>query len=546
MDSGRWRAEEFSARFHPDLTAISEQPSEEIVQRDAFERLKRSSEPVNWSTGSGVSDQGSSHASEKCVKARTRRSERSFAEQVPQRDGRYWFHPPPPLPDSGHFDVNAYSEERRSLSAYCDFHSSLPEASYRASDSKDGDQLEQATPMQHVHSPVQHRGHQDPFPRYVLATFLTALAVVCAAAVFVDIKWRAQDGSDQSPTVSHGDAPATASVADNHTEKHHIASLRSTTISSATPVPRMLGKKYFAPSSVSPLMEREMPEHGASVTAFSATDAVEFTSRKTKGHVITRRHRFASGRLYTNYSKRLVTTTPHAFASKSRPHVLSAPIQKPANHRCGVAFYTYCSETRHDVYYQHATRSCVPTLTDHVQVCNHSPNRFATLQACQQSCIHSELPSESCFERTLFAWCRRQDVSATWWSFDGKHCRPWHFPKGLCPDFAEADVFASQHECMRRCFPLRRVSFRRQAGRRRSAPCRRPKAGTVCDVDVVKFPYFADISPGNGRVRCLKSSASHLLDHRCLVGSNRFLSETACKRTCVDSGPGKSPKYILA
>ncbi|KAL1416508.1 hypothetical protein MTO96_027872 [Rhipicephalus appendiculatus] len=161
-----------------------------------------------------------------------------------------------------------------------------------------------------------------------------------------------------------------------------------------------------------------------------------------------------------------------------------------------------------------------------------STEKHEVASACKKSCMHNELPAESCFEKTLFSWCSRQDVSASWWLFNGKHCRPWHFPGGLCPDFAKADVFASQQECLAHCFPLRHALVRTHAGRRRRAPCRPPKVGTVCDIDVLKFPYFADITSGSGRVRCLKASAPYLLRHRCLIGSNHFSTETACKRTC--------------
>ncbi|XP_077541010.1 uncharacterized protein LOC144153234 [Haemaphysalis longicornis] len=76
-------------------------------------------------------------------------------------------------------------------------------------------------------------------------------------------------------------------------------------------------------------------------------------------------------------------------------------------HKCGIAFYTYCSTFRHEAYYRHTTRSCVRTITDNVQVCNHSPNRFSSLRECEQSCVHSEVPKEQCFEKTLFSWCGR-------------------------------------------------------------------------------------------------------------------------------------------
>ncbi|KAH7947634.1 hypothetical protein HPB52_014837 [Rhipicephalus sanguineus] len=547
MDSERWPEARFPARFHPDLTAISERPSEEFALREAYEgRSESSNEPTYWSTESGVPDQRSPPAREAIAKVKTQRSKQNVADQAfgDNDEGPNWLHHPTALRDSPQFDVDAYSEERRLLSASSELPSNLQNPSQRAFSSKDRSQHERASRAQRVVSPVYQPSKPDTCSKCALTAFLVALSLVCVVAVFVDIKRRAEEVGDQSTTVGRVDAPATAAVTESSAEKREVASASSTTTSK--PSTRKLRKRYFAPSSVVPLEGRNVREHSVSVPAFSETDAVDLTRTTKRGRAeVTRTVSFATERRYTNHSRGSVTTIPTASASKSGTHALSAPIQKPTRHRCGVAFYTYCSETRHDVYYRHVTRSCVPTRTDYVQVCNRSPNRFATLEACKHSCMHSELPAESCFEKALFSGCSRQDVSASWWLFDGKHCRPWHFPGGLCPDFSKTDVFVSQHECMNRCFPLRHAPVRTHAGRRRRVPCRPPKVGTVCDVDVIKFPYFADITTGSGRVRCLKASASYLLRHRCLIGSNHFPTETICKRTCVDSAPGQRPKYIL-
>ncbi|KAL3251195.1 hypothetical protein MRX96_055227 [Rhipicephalus microplus] len=62
-----------------------------------------------------------------------------------------------------------------------------------------------------------------------------------------------------------------------------------------------------------------------------------------------------------------------------------------------------------------------------------------------------------------------------------------------------------------------------------------PGDGVTCDSNVLRFPFFADVSPGaDGHVRCVRASAATLLTHRCLIGSNRFSSDEACKRACVD------------
>ncbi|KAH8022271.1 hypothetical protein HPB51_023158 [Rhipicephalus microplus] len=543
MDSERWPEARFPARFHPDLTAISEWPSEEYTLREAYEaRSESSNEPGYWSTESGTRNQWSPPAHETVAKVRTQKAKQNVADNAfgDNDDEPNWLHhPTTTLPYGPQFIAEAYSDERELLSSSSEFSSKLPNARQRAFDSKAEGQLEWASRARRGVAPVHQPDPPNTCSRCALSTFLITLSVLCVVAVLVDIKRRAEEASDQSTTIGRVDAPATAAYTERSSQKSEVAYVNSTTTSK--PSARKLKRRYFAPSSVVPLEGRNVREHRASVAASSDTDAVNLMRAMKRGRVeVTLTAGFAPELRYTNYS------------------------WLSTRHRCGVAFYTYCSENRHDVYYRHGTRSCVPTRTDHVQVCNRSPNRFATLQACKNSCMHNELPAEPCFEKALFSWCsscanlftaaadiacaiqRRQDVSATWWLFTGKHCRPWHFPGGLCPDYAETDVFASQHECMRRCFPPRHAPVRTHAGRRRRVPCRPPKAGTVCKVDVLKFPYFADITTGSGRVRCLKASSSYLLGHRCLIGSNHFSTETACKRTCVNSAPGHRPKYILA
>ncbi|KAH7948221.1 hypothetical protein HPB52_019502 [Rhipicephalus sanguineus] len=194
----------------------------------------------------------------------------------------------------------------------------------------------------------------------------------------------------------------------------------------------------------------------------------------------------------------------------SDDNVTVAPETK---HKCGLAFYTYCLTFRHEAYYRHTTRSCVRTLVDDVHVCNHSPNR------CAKDIFKAFVGSQ-----------RGRDVKASWWVFDGKRCRPWDFPKGRCPSPDESDIFGSLYECVRRCSSPKAIGDNYgQEG------CRGPGVGITCDSDLLRFPYFADVSPGaQGPVRCVRASAATLLTHRCLIGSNRFSSDEACKRACVD------------
>ncbi|KAH7937720.1 hypothetical protein HPB49_015052 [Dermacentor silvarum] len=110
------------------------------------------------------------------------------------------------------------------------------------------------------------------------------------------------------------------------------------------------------------------------------------------------------------------------------------------------------------------------------------------------------------------------DVKSSPWYFDGNKCAPWSFPSGRCPS-NDSLVFTTASECSSRCSDPRYTAC--------SAP--RP---VECGRKQLRFPYFADHSPGEGRVRCLRLSASVLRGHLCLDGLNRFNSSLACEDAC--------------
>ncbi|KAL1477935.1 hypothetical protein MTO96_035350 [Rhipicephalus appendiculatus] len=103
MESERWPETRFPARFHPDLTAISERPSEELALREAHQaRFESSNEPAYWSTESGTREERSPPANGTVAKVRTQRSKQNVADQAfgDNDDGPNWLHDPTTLPDS--------------------------------------------------------------------------------------------------------------------------------------------------------------------------------------------------------------------------------------------------------------------------------------------------------------------------------------------------------------------------------------------------------------------------------------------------------------
>lgn len=189
---------------------------------------------------------------------------------------------------------------------------------------------------------------------------------------------------------------------------------------------------------------------------------------------------------------------------------------------CGAVYYTYCPALLDE--YRASRAACVSSGADHVAVCNRGSNRFASLEECYRACGLLQGPTrDACFEQPLFTACERQDVTETWWYFDGHRCVEWDFPQGECPVNGTGKMHASLRECRDHCEGRR--------GGRRDPQCR-PPASTTCEEDQLRFPYFARILP-SGRGLCVRASLNALLTHRCLVGANRFDSMAACRDACL-------------
>ncbi|XP_077491946.1 uncharacterized protein LOC144102592 [Amblyomma americanum] len=217
-------------------------------------------------------------------------------------------------------------------------------------------------------------------------------------------------------------------------------------------------------------------------------------------------------------------TVEDVFAFGKRPPNASVNSggESEGRHMCDGVFSTYCARAPTQFHYDRDTGTCVQTAQDSAQLCNQSPNRFASKAECAQTCVHSFTPEEKCFDTPVFAQCGSKDVNATFWHFTGRTCSAWPYPRGLCPA-NDARTFPSFDACLERC-------VRRPLA---EPPCQPLRPGDVraCAVGELRHPYFAD---GAGEhVRCLAVSVARFGRHRCLVGTNRFASKAACLRACL-------------
>ncbi|KAH7950385.1 hypothetical protein HPB49_023353 [Dermacentor silvarum] len=199
--------------------------------------------------------------------------------------------------------------------------------------------------------------------------------------------------------------------------------------------------------------------------------------------------------------------------------------QSNHHHLCDIVFYTHCPRTAREFYFNGVTNSCMRATTSYgAEVCNRSPNRFASRASCEKSCVHVSRPSGRCLDRPVFSQCRSADLKRSLWFFEGETCRPWDFPSGRCP-MSDGDLFGSRQACIDKC--LKNEMY--------LPLCRTPPSGN-CGSHHLKFPYFAVKPRGSLKMRCLKTSALGLQKRLCLTGTNRFSTLGSCKRTCGHDG----------
>ncbi|KAH9365180.1 hypothetical protein HPB48_008947 [Haemaphysalis longicornis] len=212
-----------------------------------------------------------------------------------------------------------------------------------------------------------------------------------------------------------------------------------------------------------------------------------------------------------------VSTATHVLHNPERP--------RPKSRQCGDHFFSLCPESKQEFYFRASQRACLHADTHNVvAVCNRGPNRFSSRESCTDACGggDSETDEPECSGGVVFAECRAEDVTGVQWFFDGERCRAWSFHRGLCPGNGSS-AFPTRRQCRKACL---------KPGSRRN-PCAVPRA-EVCSPDVLKYPFFADMSAARAQDRCMAATPKNLLGRQCLNGNNRFVSQEDCGRACLE------------
>ncbi|XP_070395728.1 uncharacterized protein [Dermacentor albipictus] len=194
---------------------------------------------------------------------------------------------------------------------------------------------------------------------------------------------------------------------------------------------------------------------------------------------------------------------------------------------CTTSVYTFCHQFFRLYHYRPSTNTCMSTQEDPAQMCNRSPDRFATMAECRRTCLHSRRRPEVCHSGPLFSECTWRDVKPKWSFFDGTRCKRWPFPEGLCPAPNNERVFTDHRKCDRRCKPPRNMSDGSPK------PCSSGMGRAVtCTANVLRYPYFASYS--SGKFGCFRASVQLLSTHHCLVSRALFANRADCRKTCVE------------
>ncbi|XP_064474808.1 uncharacterized protein LOC135388879 [Ornithodoros turicata] len=243
-------------------------------------------------------------------------------------------------------------------------------------------------------------------------------------------------------------------------------------------------------------------------------------------HVIPKRNAARIVKLNaTAYVRRLTTSHTKSAASSTyvvkgeQPYPPSDSKEAVIDARCFPVYTTYCTNRRTKFYFDTSTGTCVSTHEHRVSrsVCNHSPNKFRTLEGCTRSCIKQKVPFAQCFVPAKFTTCTQQYVQQKWWYYHGGRCHQWTFSTGECPLSSRA--YRTLQDCTGNCSSVRMGST-----------CHQPN-GRKCLPHELKFPYFA-VKQGDGSFRCEVADFRNLHNHNCLLGPNQFATSSECQRAC--------------
>ncbi|XP_064472741.1 uncharacterized protein LOC135387498 [Ornithodoros turicata] len=225
--------------------------------------------------------------------------------------------------------------------------------------------------------------------------------------------------------------------------------------------------------------------------------------------------------LFTEVRTRQTTSGSRGVSTSSTTSAFSSTKSARRVAECGQYYYSYCTNKTVEFYFKQDTCTATVGGSDAFDLCNHSPNRFRTMEECTWRCINRTTPDPACYKATEFATCTQELIRYQWWYYHDDQCHRWVFEDGACPHkLGRHLTYETLEECKGNC-----------SGTTKTYMCVKP-GGSSCSPDQLIFPYFAH-KRADGNFTCLTADPETLDERNCLTGPNKFATGEACIQTCV-------------
>ncbi|KAH6940064.1 hypothetical protein HPB50_024612 [Hyalomma asiaticum] len=230
-------------------------------------------------------------------------------------------------------------------------------------------------------------------------------------------------------------------------------------------------------------------------------------------------------------TKRIATTTEATEAESSSDTGMAASVtglmdapqiiyQNESRGPCTeqAEFGACTRENRHEFFFDIEKQQCRSKARQLPPSCLAGRNRFKSFRDCRLACMDQKNGA------TLSLSTRGalpDDIVRQWWYLKGGRCHLWKFPNSNCVSPRLA-LFEREEDCHNLCVAGNPVA--------RHPSCSETPVQHVCTALHMVYPVLA--RPHQKRLTCVQTDDS---EPKCLTGSNRFHSEEACRKTCLET-----------
>lgn len=177
-------------------------------------------------------------------------------------------------------------------------------------------------------------------------------------------------------------------------------------------------------------------------------------------------------------------------------------------------------ENRHEFFFDIEKQKCRSKARQLPPSCLAGENRFKSFRDCRLACM-DQVPEQRCLAEPQYRSCAPEDIVRRWWYLKRGKCHLWKFPNSNCVSPRLA-LFEREEDCHNLCVAGKPVA--------RHPSCSETPVQHVCTALHMVYPVLA--RPHKKRLTCVQTDHS---EPKCLTGSNRFHTEEACRKACLQA-----------